>query len=167
MTLDRSTAKGFLQQFNKEKDTYPANSVDFKLVQTLKEAISTVDWFKTQCDALFIDNMEGIPDDSGNPVSEKEAIKLLTKRFGKPTFCCNTKIVEYGVLCAVVKLAKEQGELAAKMLMNAMNGTPISQLPVTKNTQGKRMLNITVMKELGIKPRPEVLRNTEFVKTEE
>ncbi len=75
--------------------------------------------------------------------------------------------MEYGVLCAVVKLAKEQAELAANMLMNAMNGMPISQLPVTKNIQGKRMLNVTVMKELGIKPHPEVLRNTEFVKTEE
>ncbi len=165
--LDRSTAKGFLQQFNKEKDTYPANSVDFNLVQTLREAISAIDTFKTQCDALYIDHMEGIPDDNGKPLTEKEAIKLLTKQFGKPTFCSTTKILNYGVLCVVVTLGKEQGELAAKMLMKAMNGAPISQLPVTRNTQGKRMLNITVMKELGIKPRPEVLRNTEFVKTEE
>lgn len=167
MTLDRSTARGFLQQFNSEKDTYPAKAVDFELVQTLKEAVSAVEGFKTQCDALFIDNMQGVPDDKGNPIDEKEAIKLLTERFGKPTFCSNTKIVSYGVLCAVVKLGKEQGELAAEMLMKAMTGTPVSQLPVIKNTLGKRMLNITVMKELGIKPRPEVLRNTEFVKTEE
>ncbi len=165
--LDRSTAQGFFKQFNKEKDTYPAISVGFKLVQTLKEANAVTDDFKLTCDALFIDNMAGIPDDSGKPLDEKEAIKLLTKRFGKPAFCCNTKNVEYGALCAVVKLAKEQGTLGAKMLLNAMSGTPISQMPVTKNTQGKRMLNVTVMKELGIKPHPEVLRNTEFVKTEE
>jgi len=167
MMMNRSTAQGFVNQFKKESDTYPVKATDFRLPETLKEANAAIDEFKTQCDALFIDNMQGIPDDKGNPLSEKEAVKLLTRRFGKPAFCCNTKVVEYGVLCAVVKLAKEQAELAANMLMNAMNGMPISQLPVTKNTQGKRMLNITVMKELGIKPRPEVLRNTEFVKTEE
>jgi len=167
ITLDRSTARGFLQQFNKEKDTYPAKCIDFKLVQTLKEATAVIYGFKTQCDALYIDNMEGIPDDNGKPLKEKEAIKLLTKRFGKPTFCSNTKNVDFGVLCAVVKLGKEQGTLGAEMLLKAMNGTTISQIPVMKNTQGKRMLNVTVLKELGIKPKPDVLTKTEMVKTEE
>ncbi len=165
--LDRSTAQGFLKQFNKEKDTYPAKSSDFKLVKTLEEANAVIDDFKTTCDALFIDNMEGLTDASGMPLSEKEAVQLLTRRFARPSFCCNTKNVEFGVLCAVVKFGKEQGTLGAEMLLKAMNGTPISDLPVTKNTQGKRMLNVTVMKELGIKPQTEVLRKTEVVKTED
>jgi len=166
MMLDRSTGQGFLQQFNKEKDSYPAKSAGFRLVQTLKDATAVIDDFKLRCDALLIDNMEGLPDENGNPLKEKDAIKLLTERFGKPTFCSNTKDVEYGVLCSVVKLGKEQGILGAEMLLKAMQGTPVSQIPVTRNKTGKRMLNVTVLKAMGINPKPEMLIHTEIVRTE-
>jgi ABC-type uncharacterized transport system substrate-binding protein len=51
------------------------------------------------------------------------------------------------------------------MLVKATKGTPIKHIPITKNKYGKRMLNVTVMQELGIRPKRRVLVGTELVKT--
>ncbi len=53
------------------------------------------------------------------------------------------------------------------MLMKAMQGTPVSEIPVAKNHKGKRLLNVTVLKNLGIKPDLAVLQGSEIVKTKE
>jgi len=66
-----------------------------------------------------------------------------------------------------VKTGQEQGATAAGMLLKAMGGTPVAQIPVTVNRNGKRMINVSVMKSLGIRPRPVVLRGAELVKSEE
>jgi ABC-type uncharacterized transport system substrate-binding protein len=54
--------------------------------------------------------------------------------------------------------------MSAEMLLKAIKGTPIKHIPITVNKYGKRMLNITVMKELGIRPKRRVLVGTELVK---
>ena len=164
---DNPTAKGYYEQIQKEMNAYSAKSADFKFVNTMDEAISTLAEIKTQCDALFIENMVGIRDKNNKSLTEQEVIPLLTKNCGKPTMGANIFIIKFGLLCAVVKTGQEQGETAGKMLLKAMEGTPVSQLPITRNHQGKRIINVTVMKELGIKPRPDVLGSAELVKTED
>ena len=75
--------------------------------------------------------------------------------------------VRNGVLCAVVKSGNAQGRVSAQMLLKAIKGTPIKHIPITVNKYGKRMLNVTVMKELGIRPKRRVLIGTELVRTSE
>ncbi len=161
------TAKGYVQQLNRESDTYPAKTVAIELVHTLKEAKSVAKELKNRCDALFVEIIEGITDDNGIPVTKKsDIIPVINKIFGKPTFCSNDKTVKAGALCAVAKLPSEQGSLAAQMLMKALTGTPVSEIPVTQNKRGKAIINVTTMKALGIKPQPKVLIGVELVKTE-
>ena len=52
------------------------------------------------------------------------------------------------------------------MLLQAMRGTPVSDIPVTRNYKGKRVINVTAMKALGIEPRPAVLLGASLVKSE-
>jgi ABC-type uncharacterized transport system substrate-binding protein len=52
------------------------------------------------------------------------------------------------------------------MLLKAMQGTPVSEIPITRNRRGKSIINVTVMKAFGIKPKPIILRGTELVRTE-
>ena len=66
----------------------------------------------------------------------------------------------------MVKSGNAQGRKSAAMLLKAMQGTPIKRLPITVNKYGKRMLNVTVMKEFGISPKRRVLVGTELVKTD-
>jgi len=162
-----STAQGFLKQLREEAETYSAELVDAMLVETFEEAKNIVTEFTATCDALFLEFMDGIPDAHGNPLSNEECITKLARLFGKPVFCANRNTVENGgALCAVLKLPDEQGELAAEMMRQVLvEGTPIAALPVTCNKRGKRVLNVSVMKRLGIKPKPHVLKGVEFVES--
>ncbi|NJL58826.1 MAG: ABC transporter substrate-binding protein [Desulfobacteraceae bacterium] len=161
------TAKGFYQQITNEMNTYSAKAAPLRFVETLDEAISLVNELKTQCDALFIDALRGIKDKDGKSLDENFAIPILVKAFGKPVLTVNTYMMKYGALCAVVKTGYEQGKTSAEMLLKAMNGTLISQIPITRNHNGKRVINVTALKSLGIAPKSDVLIGAELVRTEE
>jgi ABC-type uncharacterized transport system substrate-binding protein len=167
ITKDDPTGNAGLKQIKSESNTYPAKFVEFRTVKTLKEIISATEELKNRCDALFIITFAGTPDDNGKFMTDKEIIPIVAKIFRKPIIGATEFQIKFGVLSAVCQSVQEQGGTSANMLLKAMQGTPVSQIPITRNQKGKRMLNVTVMKALRIKPRPEVLRNTEFVKTED
>jgi len=167
--LARNSASGqaIERQVRSESEVYLAKFVDFKLAKTIKEALATVEVFKEQCDLLFVGATNGILDDDGKPLDNKQVTQIVAKAFGKPMIGSNSFHVEFGVLCAVVKSGQEQGRTAAEMLLKAMQGAPISDLPITENQHGKRMINVTVMKSLGIKPTRRALIWAELVTTVE
>jgi ABC-type uncharacterized transport system substrate-binding protein len=167
MEKDSPTGRAYLKTFQDESEDFIVKFMNFKLPKTIAEAVETAKTLRETSDLLFMATMKGIADENGKPLTEKEAINMVCRAFGKPTFTNVEHGVKYGILCAVVQRGWEQGETAAKMLLEAMNGTPVSQIPVTRNRYGKRIINVTVMKELGINPKPVVLRGVELVRTEE
>lgn len=160
-------AEAVLKQVKSESDTYPAISKGFKTPDTLKHAIEMAEELKKDCDLLFMTSMGGLTGNDGKPLTLKEATSELVKAFGKPTFTDVTDLIKHGVLCAVTIASYEQGETSAQMLLKAMQGTPISRLPVAKNKHGKAVINPTALKSLGIKPQPMVFQKAEVMKTEE
>jgi ABC-type uncharacterized transport system substrate-binding protein len=164
---DDPASWALIRQIQREADTYPATFVDFKLAKTLQDLMMMTAVLVEQCDALYMSGLDGILDDDGKPVPQQEAFALVAKMFGKPTLAGNPENVSFGALCAVVQSGQEQGRTAAKMLLQAMQGTPMSQIPITRNRQGNKIVNVTVMQALGITPNPEVLIGVELVKTEE
>jgi ABC-type uncharacterized transport system substrate-binding protein len=164
---DSPSGRALSRQVEGEADTYPIKYTAFKFPKTLKETVVMVEEFKEQCDVLFMDSVEGITDEDGNPLKNKEITQIVTKAFEKPMIGGNRYHVEHGILCAAIKTGYEQGETAATMLLQAMQGTPVSEIPITQNKKGKRLLNVTAMKALGIKPKPHVLQGVELVKTAE
>ena len=48
-----------------------------------------------------------------------------------------------------------------------IQGKALSEIPITQNFEGSRVLNVTVMKKLGITPKPITLLGTQLVKTKE
>ncbi|QTA86713.1 ABC transporter substrate-binding protein [Desulfonema magnum] len=166
ITKDSSTGRADMEQIRKEKDHYTAKSAAFNLPKTLKEALAMTKVMKTQCDALFMETMEGITDENGRPLTDKEIMPIVAKAFGKPTFTTTLSYLKHGLLCALIQTGQEQGETAAKLLLKAMQGTPVSEIPITRNHKGKPIINVTVMNALGIRPRPGVLHIAELVTTE-
>ena len=162
---DSPSGKALLKQVKIESDTYPAQFITFKMPRTEKDLVAAGEELKKRCDVVFMDSINGIPDEKGKPLSIKEITDILTKVFGKPIIGANRYHVQQGALCAVVKTGQEQGRTAAEMLLKAMQGTPISEIQVTKNKIGKRMINVTVLKSLGIQPKRRALIGTELVKT--
>ena len=164
MMKESPVANFVKDQVRQEEESYPVKSVGFKMPKTLKDAIAMAEEFRKTADVLFIEALEGIPDEHGKPLKDKEVMPIVAKAFGKATIGTNTYAVQYGLLSAVVKTGQEQGATAARMLQQAMNGTPVSQIPITRNHIGKRMINVSVMKKLRINPKPLTLRGVELVR---
>ena len=112
-----------------------------------------IEW-ESQADALFT-----------IPLIGENVTKKLISQFKKPTFTGWRQAVEWGVLCAVTDSGEELGRLAAQMLLNVLDGTPISDMPITHNEFGTRMINVDTLKALGIQPSRRVLAGVELIKT--
>jgi ABC-type uncharacterized transport system substrate-binding protein len=165
LTKDSPAGRAIRKQVETEADTYLTNIAGFKLVRTIKETLAVLEEYQKTSDALFISATNGILDADGNSLDNQQVTKIIASSYKKPLIGANDFHVKYGVLCAVVKSGKAQGKIAAELLLKAMKGTPINQIPITVNKYGKRMLNVTVMKGLGIKPKRRVLVGTQLVKT--
>lgn len=165
MTKESPSGRAMEQQFQMESANYPVQSVAFRLAKTLAEAKKTVEELRDKTDALFFETMEGLPDDDGVPLNDRTVIPLLAAIYGKPIISNNLYHVEYGTLCAVIKTGQEQGEVAAQKLLEAMRGKPVAEIPVGLNQKGQPVLNVTIMDELGIKPKPYVLKGVKLVRT--
>jgi ABC-type uncharacterized transport system substrate-binding protein len=165
MTNDNPTGKAYVEQIRREAGSYPAKIAAIKLVKTVNEAIAVTKDLKKRSDALFLIAMEGLMDETGSPLPEKDFFQRLSNSYGKPVIGTNEFNISSGLLCSVVKTGQEQGTVGAKMLLKAMEGTPVPQIPIAQNRYGKRILNVSVMNLLGIKPRPVFLVGTELVYT--
>jgi len=160
---DSPSGRALKEQIAQEADTYIVKITAFELVNTLNDIEKNGNLKK--CDAFFVDSIEGIQDQAGKLVNNKNIISFITSIFGKPVVGANTYHVTSGAFCAVVKTGQEQGSGAATGLLAAMRGKPVSSIPITRNFEGKRLINVTVMKELGIKPKPISLLGAQLVKT--
>jgi len=160
------TAEAILKDVRNESDRYVAKFVGSEEPETLEEAVTMAKKLREQCDALFLSTLQGIPDENGRHPDDNEIIPIVLKAFGKPGITDAGYRVKYGMLCAVQQSGREQGATAAKMLLKAMGGTPVSEIPITRNYNGKRVINATVLKALGIRPRADFMIGAELVKTE-
>lgn len=158
------TGDAYFQQFQSVASQYAINSVAFKMPETFEEAIAMTKDLKAQCDALFIMTVNGLRDATGSPLTDEQIVPLVVKTFGKPTCTDLQTYVNYGVLCSVGQSGQVQGSLAAEVLLQLLNGTPLAELPIIRNYQGKRMLNVSVLKELGLKPTLPILTGTQLIK---
>jgi len=151
------------KQIESEAGSFLADVVAFEQVKTLQDIKNNPNLDK--CDAFFVDSLEGILDDQGKVLGNIEVISFLTDTYGKPIIGANNSHVFAGALCAVVKTGQEQGIGAAKKLLAAMQDTPVADIPITKNFEGKRVINLTVMKDRGLRPKPITLLGADLVRT--
>lgn len=166
MARESPTGQAVLAQAKDGESTYSMESKHFLLPSTLEEAIAMVAGIKQDTDVLFLATMQGIKGKNGEALSEKEVIPIIASTFGKPVISDNAYDMKYGMLCALAVSGEEQGVKAGRKLLEALQGTPVAELPISKNDQGTRMLNVSVMKELGIQPKPSSLIGVKLIKTE-
>lgn len=163
---DSPSGTALKRQVEGESESYLANVNHFILASKLSELGKLKATLNKDCDAIYIDSLEGIEDGKGNALNHRQVFVQLENIYNGPFIGANKYHVDQGALSAVVKTGQEQGEGAAHLLLKAMTGTPVSELPVTRNYRGRRIINVTTMEKLGIKPRPIVLRGATLVKTQ-
>lgn len=139
-----------------QREQFPTEILEPVLGANFEQTLEQLKDLRNQADAVFV-----------APLYDQSQTRQLLAAFGKATATTKRELIEYGVLCGVVENTKEEAVLAANMLAKAMQGTPISELPITTNEFGRRIINATTLHELGIKPKRAVLIGTELVKTAE
>jgi ABC-type uncharacterized transport system substrate-binding protein len=163
---DEPPAYNVIKQITSERDTYPVTVLDPVVVTTAEEAVKQAAALKDQCDALFIGPITkvvgaAIPDFP----SEQVLFAAIRQAFGKATFTIFPGYIEAGLLGGVGRVVEEPGQVAAQMLQRAMSGTPVAELPITQTQFGQRVVNKTVLKELGITPSRQMLTGVDIVET--
>jgi len=158
------TTDALFKQLKKKTDTYSAQIVSYKTVNTQKEAVATAQALSKNADLLLIASIKGIKNESGATLAESEIISILAKAFGKPIISPVALTITSGALCGSTVAGYEQGTTAAKMLSKAMGGTPVNKLPIVKETLGRQMINIDTLKALKLKPNPDAMRTSELVR---
>jgi ABC-type uncharacterized transport system substrate-binding protein len=163
---DEPSSHAVIEQISREKDSYPVTVVDPVMVTTPEEAVEQTTALKDQCDALYIGPISSpVSTTSGPLASETLLFTAIREAFGKATFTNLQHYIEAGLLCGVKEFPQEQGQVAAEMLQKTMSGTPVSELPITQSQFGQRILNKTVLKEMGIAPSRQVLTGVEIIET--
>ncbi|MFK5926609.1 MAG: ABC transporter substrate binding protein [Desulfuromusa sp.] len=153
-------------ELEKEKSQLSAKMVALFRPKTLSQAVNMAQNIREKVDLLMLLTLKGLVDNNGKPVNDARAISAVVKTFNKPTTATAAFVVKYGALSGVLTTGQEQGHMAAMMLLRAIRGVPVDQLPVTRNYRGKRMINVSTMKRLGIVPEPLALRGAKLVRSD-
>lgn len=164
MTNNVPAGLALRNQVEADKASYPSRGNSFYLVKSKAELAAIAKTLNTNCDLLFIDSLEGIVDDQGKSLNNIEVLKILSRLYKGAILGGNRYQVEQGAWAAVVKTGQEQGETSAEMLLKAMRGTPVSQIPMATNNKGQRIINVTALEAHAITPRPIVLRGATLVR---
>jgi len=165
MQKETSSAAMIAKQIEQEQETYPAKLAGYYRPTTLAEALKIAVELNTQVDVLFYETFDKILDENGQPLTDAQVVPMIAAAFGKPLIGNNAYHVKDGVLCAVNKLGQEQGSVAAQKLLQAIDGTPVADIPIERNKKGKRIINVTVLREFDLKPKPIALQGAELVET--
>ncbi|MFN7751019.1 MAG: ABC transporter substrate-binding protein [Pseudomonadota bacterium] len=163
LTNDVAPGRSLRAQVERERSRYPVAAGTFFMRSSLKELTAISRPLMSECGALFVDSLEGMLDDSGVALNNAQIMKVLRGLFPRPIIAGNAYQVEQGAWFAVVKTGQEQGQLSAEMLLAAMRGRPVSQIPIQQNTRGLRIINASAMEKNGVKLRPELIRGARVV----
>lgn len=164
MSCDSPTGRTILKDFLHKAHTFPMKFAAARFPKTLMETKAMAKELNELCDVLFIPTMNGTKDDNGVPLSDQQVLPVVTDIFAKPVIGDQRFTIQYGMLCGMTQHPDEQGFTAAQMLLRAMQGTPIRDIPITRNRLSQAIINVTVMKALGIKPKPILLKDTELIR---
>lgn len=161
---DSPSGRALEKQVQQQKSSFVAKVSSFDLLKTEQDLVDRAIAHNEISDAVFIDSLVGTVSQKGVPLNNKQIIDIISKNFRKPIIGANLYHVKEGALCAVVKTGQEQGGSAASMLYQALQGKPVSEMPITRNYKGRRIINVKVLKELGIQPNPLALFGSVLIK---
>ena len=165
ITKESPSGHALKQQIEQEKASYSLPVKAILLAKSLADIRGQASVLRNECSALFVLSIEGLLNDSNKPMNYREVTDHVKKLTSKPILGANSYHMSYGALCAVVKTGNEQGRAAGSMLLRAMHGTPVKNLKVTRNCNGRRYINVSEMRALGIKAKPYALLGAKLLRT--
>lgn len=164
MTNDVSSGVALNKQVDTEMADYPVKVHTFFRVKSTADIDAISPEMNASCDVVFVDSLEGILDSSDQRMNNKAVLSYLKTQYNKPLLGGNRYQVEQGAWAAVVKTGYEQGETSAEMLLKALQGESVANIPVVKNTKGERIVNVTALDSNDVPLKPLALRGATLVR---
>ena len=126
--------------------------------------VTTQDEFKTaflaaqqEVDILFMGNNAG-----SDKWDEEEMKQFVLRNSTIPTGSINDWMAPYSLL-TLAKSAKEQGVWAAQAALQILDGTPVSEIPVSENKKGEMIVNLDFADKLGVVFAPSLLKTARIL----
>jgi ABC-type uncharacterized transport system substrate-binding protein len=127
-------------------------------VKTFAEWKTEYSKLQDEADMLIFINNAGITD-----WNDAEAMKITRENTKIPTGSTHDFIAPF-VLIDYAKIAEEQGELAAGIAMNILEGKPLKDFPIVSNKKGQMYVNLAIAKKLGVQFPLETLKAAKVIK---
>jgi len=157
LTVDSETERKVAQIYN---DRFFEGQMKEYWVDTIDEFEDQFLKAQDEVDILFIGNNAGI-----DRWDQAEVEAFILENTSIPTGTINDWMAPY-VLVALAKSAEEQGEWSAQAALRILDGTPVSEIPVTENKKGELILNLNIAEKLDVVFSPSLLRNAEVYPSE-
>lgn len=161
--VNKSPLASTMVRLLEKRTSFSAELIAILQPETVEEAEQMAREYREQVDLLLLLTLKGICNNKGLPVDDTQAIAAVVREFAKPTAATAEFVIKHGALSGVLASGQEQGWRAADLLLKAMSGVSIAELPITKNYFGRRMVNVTTMKSLDIVPDTMTLRGVDLV----
>ncbi len=155
LSIDSLTQRKMIEYQTKQMKiiydkTYFANSFDEWKKYFLK--------LQKEADMLIVSNTHGMEN-----WNEEKAGSFAVKHTVIPAGTMSLWNMPYTML-GYIQIPNEQGEWAARTALRILDGTKPQDIPVAQNKRGKLMLNIKIVKKLGILIDRAVYKRAEIVK---
>ncbi|MGD9007275.1 MAG: ABC transporter substrate binding protein [Desulfobacteraceae bacterium] len=98
-----------------------------------------------EVDVLIVGNNGGI-----KGWNERQAQRFVENNTRIPSGCLLDWLTNYAFLGAT-RLASEQGEYVASTALKIIDGTPVDDIPIVRNTQADIIINLRIANKLGLK----------------
>jgi ABC-type uncharacterized transport system substrate-binding protein len=130
------------EQTNIEK-TFNMNFAETRYANTMDEWQAQFRELQGKVDILLVGNS------AGTEGWDKDAAARFAEKNSKvPSGAIHGHMARYALI-GYTKLGEEQGEWAAKTALRILDGTSPSSIPITRNTQGRLIINARIAEGLG------------------
>ena len=156
---------GFLAQNNLSSQR---NSIEYaRVLQRDFDDIAMVDTFEkwkdeflrlqSGVDMLLIDNTNGMP--GWEP---RKSVAFVSNNVRIPTGSTNEWMAPLSLI-TIAMIPEEQGWWSANSAIKILNGTKPSDIPVSKNREGKLLVNLDLAQRIGVTFSQEILEVAEII----
>ena len=150
ITIDTETERKVVETYNQR---FFNGQMQPYWVKTQAEFKTAFQAAQQEVDILFVGNNAG-----SDKWDEEEMKQFVLRNATVPTGSINDWMAPYALL-TLAKSSKEQGEWAAQAALSILDGTAISEIPVTENKKGEMIVNLDLADKLGVVFAPSLLKN--------
>lgn len=153
LTVESETENNVAEIYN---ERFFGGKMKVYAVKTLEEFKAAFLQAQEEVDILFMGNNAGI-----DQWDETEMKAFILENSQIPSGTINSWMTPYSLI-SLAKYGEEQGKLSVQAALSILDGTAVSDIPVTENKEGRLILNLDMAEKLNVVFAPSVLRNAEI-----